>query len=117
MTQSELQEALSSSYNQTKWIGILSELMSVSRIHVKPISIPLLANDLKAEAFQLASFDTSDGRVIGVYQVDFKVGINLQRNRVSLRNLLRNVYKYDVDGAIIVFNQDKHWRFSFVSEI
>jgi hypothetical protein len=31
--------------------------------------------------------------------------------------LLRNVYKYDVDGALIVFVQDEKWRLSLVSEI
>ncbi|RTZ49522.1 hypothetical protein EJ377_03015 [Chryseobacterium arthrosphaerae] len=31
--------------------------------------------------------------------------------------MLRNVYKYDVDGAIVVFIQENKWRLSFISEI
>lgn len=31
--------------------------------------------------------------------------------------MLRQVYKYDVDAALIVFVQNKKWRFSYVSEV
>lgn len=41
----------------------------------------------------------------------------LERNKVGLRELLRSVYKYEVDGALIVFEQQDNWRLSFVSEI
>ena len=41
----------------------------------------------------------------------------LERNKVGLRELLRHVYKYDVDGALIIFEQDEKWSLSFVSEI
>ncbi|WP_413512471.1 Eco57I restriction-modification methylase domain-containing protein [Myroides odoratus] len=74
-------------------------------------------NERATEAFELGSFTTSDDRIIGLYRINVKSNVWLERNKVSLRELLRNVYKYDVDGAIVVFVQNEKWRLSFISEI
>src|SRR6185436_14286285 len=60
-----------------------------------------------------------DERLVGVYEITLKedAKTKLAINKVGLRNLLRSVYKYDVDGALIVFVQGNKWRFSYVSEI
>jgi len=52
-----------------------------------------------------------------LYRIELNPDVWLERNKVGLRELLRNVYKYDVDGAIIIFDQGEKWRLSFVSEI
>ena len=75
------------------------------------------SNDKAKAAFELGNFTTSDDRIIGLYRIELNPDVWLERNKVGLRELLRNVYKYDVDGAIIVFNQGEKWRLSFVSEI
>ena len=52
-----------------------------------------------------------------IERIELNPDVWLERNKVGLRELLRNIYKYDVDGAIIVFDQGQKWRLSFVSEI
>lgn len=39
------------------------------------------------------------------------------RNKVGLRQLMKNIYKYNVDGVLVVFVQEKKWRLSYISEI
>ncbi|NBP70912.1 MAG: hypothetical protein EBU52_19515, partial [Cytophagia bacterium] len=69
------------------------------------------------DAVELGSFTTADEREVGIFEVKLQPQVWIERNRVGLRSLLRQVYKYDVDGALIVFQQDHKWRFSYVSEI
>src|SRR5699024_3920905 len=87
------------------------------QLYSQPQPILLPSNQKATKAFELGSFTTSDDRIIGLYQINLNENVWLQRNKVGLRELLRNVYKYDVDGAIVVFVQDEKWRLSFISEI
>ena len=41
----------------------------------------------------------------------------LNATKSGCGELLRNIYQYDVDGALVVFVQDDKWRLSFISEI
>ncbi|RTZ46053.1 hypothetical protein EJ377_16075 [Chryseobacterium arthrosphaerae] len=76
------------------------------QLYAQPKPIVLPRNERATEAFELGSFTTSDDRIIGLYRINVKSDVWLERNKVSLRELLRNVYKYDVDGAIVVFIQE-----------
>jgi hypothetical protein len=58
-----------------------------------------------------------DGREIGIYEITINNKVKLERNKVGLRNLLKEVYESDVDAAFVIFDQGKKWRFSYVSEI
>jgi adenine-specific DNA-methyltransferase len=117
MDKKQLQDILSDPFELSKWQNLLKNIFGVKNFLQKPASIPL-ANNKKAEAvFELGSFNTADDRIIGLYLVKVKPEVWLERNKVGLRELLRSVYKYDVDGALIVFEQADKWRLSFVSEI
>ncbi|HXK48846.1 MAG TPA: N-6 DNA methylase [Clostridiales bacterium] len=117
MDKAKLLDVLSSEFDQKSWQDVLVNVFSVKNIYQIPISIPLPANDKADSAFETAKFLTADDREIGVYQVNIKSGVRLEKNKVGLRQLLRNIYKYEVDGALIVFVQNEKWRLSFVSEI
>jgi len=117
MDKAKLLDILSSAYDQKSWQNVLVNVFNVKNIYQIPISIPLPANDKADSAFEIAKFITADEREIGVYQVNIKSGVRLEKNKVGLRQLLRSIYKYEVDGALIVFVQNEKWRLSFVSEI
>lgn len=107
---------LESAYNRNVWLDVLKEFFGVRKILVQPPQISV--DKSKAEyAVELGSFRTADDREVGIYEVKLLPRIWIERNRVGLRSLLRQVYKYDVDAALIVFVQDEKWRFSYVSEI
>jgi adenine-specific DNA-methyltransferase len=117
MNKLQLQGILSAPFELDTWRGALTEIFNIKHFHQQPQQILLPSNDKAETAYELGSFATEDDRLIGLYQVNVLPGVMLERNKVGLRGLLRNVYKYDVDGALIVFVQDKKWRFSYVSEI
>lgn len=117
MTKPQLQEILAGSFSKDGWLDVLKDIFSVKRLHQEPQAIALPSNEKADAAFELGSLDTSDDRLIGLYLVEVKPNVWLEENRVGLRNLLRNIYKYDVDGALVVFTQKDKWRLSFVSEI
>jgi len=107
---------LETSYNRDAWLDVLKEFFGVRKILQQPLQISI--DKTTADyAVELGSFITADEREVGVYEVKLLPQVWIERNRVGLRNLLRQVYKYNVDGALIVFVQENKWRFSYVSEI
>jgi hypothetical protein len=117
MEKKQLQHIFSSPFQLENWQQVLKSLFGVSRLNLQPKEIIIPKNDKADAAFELGNFNTVDDRIIGIYQVNVKSDVWLERNKVGLRELLRNVYKYDVDGALVVFVQEEKWRLSFVSEI
>lgn len=117
MDKKTLQSILSKPFVLADWQNLLTEVFGVKNFLQKPASIPLASNKKAESAFELGSFNTADDRIIGLYLVKVKPEVWLERNKVGLRELLRSVYKHDVDGALIVFEQADKWRLSFVSEI
>lgn len=110
-------DILEKKYQQDKWLSVLQEYFGAKKFHQSPVVIAIPTNEIASEASELGSFYTADERLIGIYKVSLTQKAWVAKNRVGLRNLLRHVYKYDVDGALIVFEQGDKWRFSFVSEI
>lgn len=117
MDKLQLHKIFSKPFNQSDWTDILKDVFGAQQLLVQPVPINLPINDKAEAAFELGNFTTTDDRIIGLYKIELNDDVWLERNKVGLRELLRNVYKYDVDGAIIVFTQSKKWRLSFVSEI
>ena len=117
MEKKNIQNILSNPFVLADWQNLLKEVFGVKNFFQTPPEIPLPNNNKAGAAYELGSFYTSDDRIIGLYLVKVKSGVRLEQNKVGLRELLRSVYKYDVDGALIVFEQAEKWRLSFVSEI
>ena len=118
MDKTTLNKLFSKAFDDSTWFEVLKSVFGAKLgLLVQPKAIILSNNDKASAAFELGSFTTSDDRIIGLYKIEVKPEVWLERNKVGLRELLRKVYDYDVDGAIIVFVQQDKWRLSFVSEI
>ena len=122
MKRARLQEILGQEFDQAVWLDVVRSVFGATHgllAQPKDITGQLKGarTDVATAAHELGSFTTSDGYVVGLYQVEVKPNVWLERNKVGLRHLLRDVYRYDVDAAIIVFVQEQTWRLSFVSEI
>lgn len=113
----ELKEIFESEFNPESWKRVLVEVFGLKLYNIKPQKIGTTPNDWEAEGFELGNFVTIEGRLVGVYEVKINEKVRLQYNKVGLRNLLKPIYNEDVDAALVVFNQKKQWRFSYVSEI
>ncbi|MDR3694549.1 Eco57I restriction-modification methylase domain-containing protein [Mucilaginibacter sp.] len=118
LTTEQLRPILENKYNRDDWYKILRQNFNVDSLRETPASITSIAgNEFDAKAYILGELDTSDGYKVGIYEVDTPGVKQIHRNKVGLRNLLKNVYQTDVDAALIVFTQGDKWRFSYVSEI
>lgn len=118
MDKTTIHKLFSKAFEDASWLEVLKSVFGAKLgLLAQPKPILLKNSDKANAAFELGSFTTTDDRIIGLYKIELKPEIWLERNKVGLRELLRNVYKYDVDGAIIVFIQQDKWRLSFVSEI
>ena len=117
----DLRQILSSPYRQEDWINFLKKLFAhrsgTGVILQKPQIIDLRKSEKVKEAYELGNYETADGRLIGIYQVNISEDMLLYRNKVGLRQLMKNIYKYNVDGVLVVFVQEKKWRLSYISEI
>ena len=116
-----LRQILSSPYHQEDWISFLKELFAHNSgtgvILQKPQRIELSKSEKVKEAYELGNYETTEGRLIGIYQVNISEDMLLYRNKVGLRQLMKNIYKYNVDGVLVVFVQENKWRLSYISEI
>lgn len=117
----DLKDILAHPYNQKDWTDFLTQLFhekdssSNEGILSSPQRIPM-SHDKVKEAYELGSYLTSDERLIGIYQVNISEDMLLYRNKVGLRKLMAKIYKYNVDGVLVAFVQEKKWRLSFISE-
>src|SRR5690606_29451302 len=110
-----LHKIFSKAFDDASWLEVLKSVFGAKLgLLAQPKPIQLLNEDKASAAFELGSFTTADDRIIGLYKIEVKPEVWLERNKVGLRELLRKVYDYDVDGAIIVFVQNDKWRLSFV---
>lgn len=117
MTAEELKNIFESPYTQQSWINVLREVLGIKNILIKPQAVDTTTNNWEAKGFELGNFETLEGRLVGVYEVQISDTVKLERNKVGLRNLLKPIYDNDVDAALIVFNQGSQWRFSYVSQV
>ena len=115
MEKATLNELLSSKYNRDRWIDILKVVFKSGNVFAKPQPADLPQKEKWKQAYQLGSFSTADSYRLAVFEIEVADNIDLDRNRVSLRNLLNKYYK-QTDGIFAVFIQRDRWRFSFVSQ-
>ncbi|MEP6850604.1 MAG: TaqI-like C-terminal specificity domain-containing protein [Acidobacteriota bacterium] len=121
MNKENLKSILSHQYDQATWIKVLREIFGATVLPKNPATIKErlsgVDQKLAKAAWELGSFSTSDDRLVGLYQIDLHDGLRIGQNKVGVRSLLREIYKYDVDAALVVFVQGDKWRLSLISEI
>jgi len=111
-------DILKSNYSRENWNILLNDIFGTNfRAVINPDKLQA-DNKTAKNVFQLGEITLEDGNTLAIYEVALQDNINVNRNRVAIRNLLRTHWnKYD--GAFIAnYKQtDAEWRFSFVSEI
>ena len=108
---------LASSYKTDNWINLLHNIFGANfKAASRPESVSVDTQTAK-QARQLGEITLNDGNTIAVYETLLQDNVQIARNRVALRNLLR-AHWGQYDGAFIAsYKQtDTDWRFSFVSE-
>ena len=117
MTTSDLKTIFEKQYNHSDWTNALRDIFHVQNLWNVPKVVELYENTYGATAYELGFFETSEGLLVGLYEVNITPELRLERNKVGLRNLMRKVYTNDADAALIVFSQGTTWRFTYASEL
>lgn len=69
------------------------------------------------QSFFIGQMDDADHRLLGFFYTRVADGGDVRRKRVGLRKLISPYLKYDVDGAIAVFDDGRHWRLSYICDL
>lgn len=86
-----------------------------NKLNVEDRTIALSDNTLSKQCLSLGNYEINQYTKIGIFEVELNENVNLGRNRVALRNLLKDITK-QMSGAMVVFVQGDKWRFSYVSK-
>ena len=68
------------------------------------------------QSYFLGQMEDADGRLLGFFYTRVAGGSDVRRKRVGLRKLIQPYLKYDVDAAIAVFDDGRHWRLSYICD-
>ncbi len=69
------------------------------------------------QSFFIGQMDDADHRLLGFFYTRVADGGDVRRKRVGLRKLISPYLKYDVDGAVAVFDDGRHWRLSYICDL
>ena len=113
----QLREIFQSPFNQEAWKAILHNLFRAELIRKQ--AEKFTADDDNEDGFYLGALNTSDSFRIGLFYFLIKAG-SVAHKKVGLRNLVKqfvNPTWGEFDAAIVVFDDKKEWRLSFVCDI
>ena len=69
------------------------------------------------KSYFIGQMEDADGRLLGFFYTRVAEGGDVRRKRVGLRKLIQPYLKYDVDGAIAIFDDGNHWRLSYICDL
>lgn len=112
-----MEHILKSIYSRKNWVELVHDIFGNSYKVLKNPLVEKADNHIAVAALCLGKIELSDGNVIAVYETQLQPNIQLSRNKVGIRNLLRNSWKL-YDGALIgsYIEGSDEWRFSYISE-
>ncbi len=120
MTAAQIQSSLRLPFKRERWIDLLAALFPQASGFINPAPIPIAHGEVKS-AIQLATIPLADGRNVAVIEVEVQGRVDIQRNRVGLRNLVARLIDQDKAHAVIGLfrgdgSADADYRLSFVAK-
>lgn len=115
MTVSEIRHILESPYDRKVWKGFLQTQFTNNKLNAEDRVISLSDKTLSKQCLSLGNYEINEYTKIGIFEVELNEKVNITRNRVALRNLLKDL-TIQVAGAMVVFVQGDKWRFSYISK-
>ena len=115
MTIKEIRQLLENPYNQKEWKAFLQNHFTNGKLYGDAHAIQLLDKTISKECFTLGNYEVDEYTKIGIFEIQLNDKVNITRNRVALRNLIKSITQ-QVAGAMVVFVQGDKWRFSYISK-
>ena len=115
MTVTEIRQILESPYDRKILKGFLQTQFTNNKLNADDRTISLSDKTLSKNCLSLGNYEINEYTKIGIFEVELNEKVNITRNRVALRNLIKDLTK-QVAGAMVVFVQGDKWRFSYISK-
>jgi type I restriction-modification system DNA methylase subunit len=115
MTITEIRKLLESPYNQKDWKQFLQTHFTNNKLYGDVQTIQLQTNPISSHCVALGNYEVDEYTRIGIFEIQINDKVNITRNRVALRNILKHITA-QVAGAMVVFVQGDKWRFSYISK-
>ena len=116
-TKDKLRQIFQQPFSNAEWQQMLQHYFMATELRAEPERID--GTDDDEQGYYLGSIDTSDNYLIGLFYYPIRHG-NVARRRVGLRNLVKSLVhplRGDVDAALVVFDDGRLWRLSFVCDM
>lgn len=115
MTVTEIRNILESPYDRKVWKSFLQTQFTNNQLNAEDRPIVLSDKTISKKCVSLGNYEVNEFTRIGIFEIELNEKVNLSRNRVALRNLLKDI-SAQVAGAMVVFVQGERWRFSYISK-
>ena len=115
MTIAEIRNILEAPYNRKVWKSFIQTAFSSNEILANEVNLNLGNSNFYENCFSLGNYKIDDYNKIGIYEVNLKPNVNLTRNRVGLRDLVK-ILVGQQPAIMVVFVQGDKWRFSYISK-
>lgn len=115
MTITEIRNILENPYDRKVWKSFLQTQFTNNKLNAEDRPIILADKSITKKCLSLGSYEVNEFTKIGIFEIELNEKVNLSRNRVALRNLLKDI-SAQVAGAMVVFVQGEKWRFSYISK-
>ncbi len=115
MTVTEIRNILENPYDRKVWKTFLQKQFTNNKLNAEDKTIVLSDKTISKQCLSLGNYEINEYTKIGIFEITLNAKVNLSRNRVALRSLLKDITK-QVAGAMVVFVQGDKWRFSYISK-
>ena len=116
MNPETLRKIFKSPFDYTTYSNeIVHRLFGCNDVATRPKLLDTNADGDKS--YFIGQMEDADGRLLGFFYTRVADGGDVRRKRVGLRKLIQPYLKYDVDGAIAVFDDGNHWRLSYICDL
>jgi hypothetical protein len=115
----DYREVIESKYNRIAWEQLLHDIFK-SKSEFFTIPAPVNVNhDVAEQAHYIGKITLADNQQIAVYEVQLSSSVQIERNKVSIRNLLVSEWRNSGFAGAFMFcyrTDESELRFSYVSE-
>lgn len=115
MTVTEIRAILESPYDRKIWKSFIQTQFTNNNLLANDAALNLGKSNLYTDCYSLGNYAIDEYTKIGIFEIQLADKVNLTRNRVALRNLIKSITQ-QVAGAMVVFVQGDKWRFSYISK-
>ena len=110
-----IRKILEAPYNRKVWKNFIQTQFTNIELLANEANMNLGKSELYENCLNLGNYKLDEYNKIGIYEVILRSNVNLNRNRVGLRDLMK-ILVGQQPAIMVVFVQGDKWRFSYISK-